>query len=122
MRDQRVDLNLAVHVPIDDFRDVGAAFRAAKRGALPHPTGYQLKWPGGDFLASAGNPDDDASAPSLVAAFERLTHHSDVADAFKTEVCPALGQIDEVGHQVTSHLPRIHEVGHAEFLGERALL
>jgi hypothetical protein len=33
MRDHRVDLNLAVHVPVDDLRHVGAAARA-ESGAI----------------------------------------------------------------------------------------
>ena len=33
--DHRIDLDLAVHVPVDDLRHVGAAPGAAERGALP---------------------------------------------------------------------------------------
>ena len=35
--DHRIDLDLAVHVPIDDARHLGAALGAAERGAAPHP-------------------------------------------------------------------------------------
>ena len=41
--DHRVNLNLAVHVPIDYARNIGAALGAAKRCAAPHATGDQLE-------------------------------------------------------------------------------
>ena len=41
--DHRIDVDLAVHVPIDDFRHVGAAARAAEGRALPRPPGDQLE-------------------------------------------------------------------------------
>ena len=52
--DHRVDLDLAVHVPVDDLRHVGAARGAAERGALPDAAGDQLERPGGDLLAGLG--------------------------------------------------------------------
>src|SRR3984893_6455860 len=42
VRDHRVDLDLALHVPVHDFRHVSAAARAAERGALPDaPTNWK---------------------------------------------------------------------------------
>jgi hypothetical protein len=43
--DQVVDVDLAVHVPVDDLRHVGAAARAAEGRALPDPAGDQLERP-----------------------------------------------------------------------------
>jgi hypothetical protein len=40
MRDHRVDLDLALHVPVDDF-GTGAAARATER-CLPDPAGNEL--------------------------------------------------------------------------------
>jgi hypothetical protein len=54
--DHRVDLDLAVHVPVDDLRHVGAAARAAEGGAHPGAAGDQLERAGGDFLAGAATP------------------------------------------------------------------
>jgi hypothetical protein len=54
--DHRVDLDLAVHVPVDDLRHVGAAARAAERGALPDPPGDQLERPGGDLGPAGATP------------------------------------------------------------------
>src|SRR6202521_3074061 len=64
VRDQIVDVDLAVHVPINDLRHVGAATRTAKRGSFPHPTGNELERAGADFLAGAGDPDDHRNAPT----------------------------------------------------------
>src|SRR6185437_4507635 len=72
--DEIVDVELAVHVPVDDLRHIGAAARAAERGAFPHPPGYQLKRPRPDLLPCARHADDDALAPAAVAAFQRRPH------------------------------------------------
>ncbi|GCC45508.1 hypothetical protein chiPu_0029605, partial [Chiloscyllium punctatum] len=48
MGDHRIDLDLSVHVPVDDLRHVGATARAAERGALPDPPGDELERPGRD--------------------------------------------------------------------------
>ena len=51
VRDHRVDLDLAVHVPVDDLRHVGAAARAAEGRALPDAAGDELERPRRDLLA-----------------------------------------------------------------------
>src|ERR1044072_525470 len=40
--DQVVDVDLALHVPVDDLRHVGAAARATERRALPPAPRYHL--------------------------------------------------------------------------------
>jgi hypothetical protein len=45
--DHRVDLDLAVHVHVDDLGHVGAALGAAERGAAPVAPGDQLERAGG---------------------------------------------------------------------------
>src|SRR4029077_19831955 len=116
--DQVVDVDLPLHVPVDDPRHVGAAPGAAEGGALPHPPGHQLKRPGADLLPRGGDADDDADPPAAVTAFQCLPHRLHIADALEAVIGAALGQIDEVGHQVALYLLRVDEMGHAEFLGE----
>src|ERR1700752_1235731 len=41
--DQVVDVDLLLHIPVDDLRDVGPAPGAAKGRALPNPAGHQLE-------------------------------------------------------------------------------
>src|SRR5690606_836495 len=68
--DHRIDLDLAVHVPVDDLRRVGAAARAAEGRALPDAARDQLERTGGDLLARLGHADDDALAPAAVTGFQ----------------------------------------------------
>src|SRR6476469_2526825 len=49
--DEVVDVDLVLHVPVDDLRHVGAAARAAEGRALPHAPGHQLEGPRRDLLA-----------------------------------------------------------------------
>src|ERR1700759_1150260 len=79
MRDHRVDLDLALHVPVDNFRHVGAAPRAAERGPLPRPARNELKRARRNLGAGGRNPDDDRLSPTAMTGFQRLSHDSDVA-------------------------------------------
>ncbi len=88
---QIVDVDLALHVPVDDLRHVAAALGTAKGSTLPGPARDQLKRPRRDFLAGAGHSDDHARPPSSLAALERLAHQLHITDAFKGEVSAAAG-------------------------------
>src|SRR4029077_3300869 len=96
--DQVVDIDLAVHVPVDDFGHVGTAARAAESRAFPDAAGDELKWPRGNLLAGTGDTDDDAFAPAAVAAFQGLAHHVHIANAFKREISAAAGEVDDRLH------------------------
>src|SRR3546814_5559405 len=72
MGDQIIDIKLAVHIPIDDFRHIGATARAAKGRSLPLPPRKQLERPRGDFGARFGHADNNPLAPAFMAAFQRL--------------------------------------------------
>src|SRR5215218_1415998 len=112
--DHRIDLDLSVHVPVDDFWDVGAATRAAEGGAFPHPAGDELERPGRDFLAGFGYPDHDRDAPAAMARLERLAHHSGVAGAIEGVVGAAVSERDQMRHDVAADLGRVDEMRHAE--------
>src|SRR6267143_1874130 len=118
VRDQVVDVDLALHVPVDDFRYVAPALGAAERGALPYAAGDELERARPDLLARARDADDHRHPPALVAALERLAHHLDVADAFEAVVGAALGQVHQVRDQVLAGFLGIDEMRHAELLGE----
>ena len=68
------------------------------------PPGHQLERPRRDLLPCSGDADDDRLPPAAMRAFQRLAHHLHIADAFETVVGAALGQIDQVRHQVALHL------------------
>ena len=120
MGDQIVDVDLAA--PCTSRRS--SARRCGPRAppkAVPFHTRPVTSWngPGGDFLTRAGDADDDADAPAPVAAFERLAHRLDIADALEAVIGAALGQVHEIGDEITLDLLRVDEMGHPEFLGER---
>ena len=60
--DHRIDLDLAVHIPINNLGHIGATLRAAKRRTAPDAACDQLERTGGDFRTRRGYPDDDALA------------------------------------------------------------
>ena len=94
----------------------------APPNAVPFHTRPVTSWNGRvlDLLARARDADDHRDAPAAVAALERLAHQLDVADALEAVVGAALGQLDEVRHQIALDLLRVDEVGHAELLGQRS--
>src|SRR5262249_2310720 len=122
VRDHRVDLDLAFHVPVDNFRYVGAPARAAECRAFPDAASDQLEWAGCDLRAGWRNADDDGLAPTAVGRFQRLAHHGDVAGTVERVIGAAdliraaLGHVDEVRDQIAANLFRIDEVRHAEAL------
>src|SRR5215472_8941571 len=62
MGDQVVDVDLFLHVPVDDLWDVGASLGAAKGGTLPHTARHQLEGASGNFLTRSGDADDHTDA------------------------------------------------------------
>src|SRR5437660_8069097 len=78
VRDHRVDLDLALHVPVDDFRHVGAAARATECRALPDASGHQLEWTGCDLRAGRGDADADGLAPAGITGYTRVAHCREV--------------------------------------------
>src|SRR5882757_2457089 len=117
--DEVVNVDLAVHVPVHDLRNSGAPAYAAECRTLPNAARDELKRSSVNFLAGAGDADDHGNAPAAMAAFERLTHDVDVADALEAVIRAAVGEIDEVRHEIAADLLGIDEMRHAEFLGER---
>src|SRR5262245_58302313 len=96
MRDELVDADLAVHVPVDDPRHLSAALHAAEGRALPHAAGDKLKRPRADLLPRSRHADDGADTPAAVTALERLAHGLHVADALEAEVRAAVGERNQM--------------------------
>src|SRR6056300_488363 len=123
--DHRINLNLAVHVPVDDFRHVRAAFRATKGSALPNTASDQLERTGADLGTCGGHTDDDRHAPATVRAFQRVAHHLHVAGSVKAVIHTAklievgFGQLDDsLGDRLAlGQLFGVDEIGHTEFAG-----
>ena len=111
VRDHRVDLDLALHVPVDDLGHVGTPAGAAEGGALPDAAGDKLERTRRDFRAGGGDADDDGLAPTAVAGFQRLAHHGDVAGAVEGVVGAAdlvgavLCHVDQMGDEIAAEPP-----------------
>src|SRR5882672_4914804 len=120
--DEVVDVDLLLHIPVDDLRYVGAAASAAEGGAFPHAPGDELEGARLDLLPGARDADDHRHAPAAVAALQRLAHHVDVADALEAVIGAAAGELDQVRDEIATDLLRVDEVRHAEFLAERLAL
>ena len=124
VRYQGIDLDFAVHVPIDDFGNIAPALCSSEGGASPDAPCDELEGSGSYFCACGRDPDDDALAPSFVAAFEGLAHRRRIADALEGVVCSAFGEGGEVGYEIVvfAELIRIDEVCHTELFAERFFL
>src|ERR1700730_7442362 len=114
MGDHRIDLDLAIHVPVDDFRHIGAAARAAERGALPDPAGNQLERPRGNLLAGFRHANHDRYAPAAMTGFQCLTHHGGIAGAVEGVIGAAVGQGDQMLDDIAIDLLGVDEMRHAE--------
>src|SRR5262245_27930975 len=120
--DHRIDLDLSLHVPVDDSRHVGAAARPAESRSLPDPAGDKLERPGRNFCAGRRNANDNGLAPAAMACLQRLAHYRDIARAIEGVVgaadlvCAALCHVDEVRDQIAADIFRIDEMGHPEAL------
>src|SRR5256714_1501004 len=126
--DHRIDLDLSLHVPVDDSRHVGAAARPAECRSLPDAAGDQLERSGRNFCAGRRNANDDGLAPAAIACLQRLAHYRDIARAIEGVVgaadlgCAPLCHIDEVCDQIAADLFRIDEMRHAETLAPLLLV
>src|ERR1700676_4508767 len=118
MRDEVVDVDLAVHVPVDDLRHIGAPARAAESRSLPDAARHQLERPCADLLARPGDSDYHRHAPAPMAALQRLAHEVDATDAFEAIIGAAVGERHQVSDEIALDFFRIHEVRYAEFLGQ----
>src|ERR1700681_1630099 len=117
--DQIVDINLAVHVPIDDLGNIGTAAGAPEGRALPYPARHQLERASPNLLPRTRNADDNRDAPTTVAALEGLAHQVDIAGALEAVIGASVGQVDKIGHEITLYLLGVDEMSHAELARER---
>jgi hypothetical protein len=118
MRNQVINIDFAIHVPIDDLGDVGSPSGAPESGALPHAARHQLKRPRLNGFTGPGNSDDDGNAPTTVATFERLAHEIDIADTFEAVIGAAVRQGYQVRDQILANFLGIDEMRHSELLGQ----
>jgi hypothetical protein len=118
VRNEFIDLQVAVHIIVHQPRQLRAALDTAKRAALPHTSGNELERARSNLLPSGRNTDDDALAPALVARLERRAHHVDVAGTVERVVAAAVGHLDELLlNALVAELRWVDKVGGAKLLG-----
>merc|ERR1712046_209490 len=69
-----VQARFAIHVFLHEPGHVAAALVATEGRASPHSSGNELEGPRRDFRSAGGNTDNNALAPTFVAALERTAH------------------------------------------------
>src|SRR5690606_1631743 len=117
--DKGIEADIAAHGLLDHAGQLAAAFDATKRRAAPDAAGNQLERARADFLAGAGDADNDAFAPALVAALECGAHHVHIADAFKTEIDTAVGHGNNDFLDRFVVVFRVDEIGGAHLFRQR---
>src|SRR5690606_21480182 len=114
MSNHRIDLDLAVHVPVYNSGHVGTATRATKGRAFPDAAGDQLERSGRNLPARFSHADNDAFAPATMAGFQSLPHHGRIAGAIESVVSPAIRKRDQMRHNIFADFGRVDEMRHAE--------
>src|SRR5579871_5726786 len=100
MSNQIIDVDLLIHVPVDDTRHFGSAANAAECRTAPVASRDELERTGVDLLTRAGHADDHGGTPTTMAALERLAHQLDITDTLEAVVGAAAGQLDQVRNEV----------------------
>ena len=67
MSNKVINLYLALHIPVNDFWNIGATACTTESGAAPRASGHQLEWTRGDFLPRASNTDNATLPPTFMA-------------------------------------------------------
>src|SRR5690606_31011957 len=116
---KRIKADIAAHRLLDHAGQLAAAFHATKGRAAPDAAGDQLERARADFLAGAGDADNDAFAPALVAALECGAQHVHIADAFKTEIDAAVGHGNDHFLDRFVVVLRVDEIGGAHLFRQR---
>ena len=102
MGDHRVNLNLAIHIPVYNFRHINRYPSCPAKGrTAPETAGHQLKKGGNGSLFPAPATPIMMDFPAFMGAFQCDMHHICIADTFKAVICPAAtGQLNQMGSQV----------------------
>lgn len=89
MGNHRVDLDLAVHVPVNNFRHFGASLGTAKGRAAPDSAGNQLERAGRNFSPRRCHDNNDRFSSALVRRLKRRAHHIHITRRIKGIVRPS---------------------------------
>src|SRR5262249_36912204 len=115
-RDERIDVDVAVEVALDELRDLVAALDAAEARAAHAPALDQVARDDVERLPLAGDARDRAQAPAHARGLDRLLHH--MHEAGRVEGVAAHDAAGLVADALDDVLARHPGVGRALALGE----
>jgi len=122
VRDEVVDVELLVEVGLHQIGQLRATLDTTEGRTAPHAASHQLERTGGDLLSGGGDTDDDALAPSLVAALQGRAHRVHVANALKGEVDTAISHVNKHLLDGLVVVLGIHALSGTHLLGQSELL
>ena len=96
MSNELVDLEVTLQVVGHKAGQLAATLDTTESASFPYTASDELEGTGRNFLASGGDTNDDGLAPTLVASFERGTHHTDVTCAVKGVVAAAVSHVNKL--------------------------
>ena len=114
MRNEIINIDLSIHVPVDDFWNVGATAGAAECSASPVAPCHELEWTGRDFLARTSYTDNYGSAPAAMTALQSFSHDIDIADTLKGIISSTIGEINQIRNKVFANFLRVDKVRRTE--------
>ena len=116
MGDHRVYFDLAVHIPIHNFRHIRPPGRPPN--AVPRHTRPVTSWNGRVLIsAPAGATPMMMLSPQPLWAASRAVRITDTfARGVKGVICAPTGQFDKMGNQIALYLGWVDKIGHAKLL------
>lgn len=86
MRNEFVDKQFLVQIPLHQFRHTIHTLPATERRSLPRASGHQLEWPRADFRSRSSDAHNDRYTPALGGRFEGSSHRINVAHTLESEI------------------------------------
>src|SRR5436853_1587733 len=101
VRDERVDVELAVQVELHELGHLISALDPAERAAAHAPAGDQIARDDVERLALAGHAGDRAKAPTHARRLDGLTHHAGQPGCLERVIgAEAAGLVEHLLHRV----------------------
>src|SRR5690606_10054453 len=99
MGDQGIELDLAIHIPVDELVKLTET-SAAHVATAQAPTQHQMGGSAAGDGAMRYDADDVTLSPRGMCAFERLSHRLWVADAFEAVISAATRELHQMARQL----------------------
>ena len=118
MGNQVINIDLALHIPVNNLRYIGATTGATKGSTAPRAACYQLERSGSNLFPSPCYAHNATFTPAFVASFKRLTHHIYIANTFKAVIHATASHINNMVHHILN-VSGVYKVCHTKLLAQR---